>query len=110
MALPNAELAIVEPEKIRDYLLSPIHPIGRFKAVVFAALGYNQAQWEILRNDLLAVVKSGSSVAGQPSLYGQKHEVDGILVGPSGRSMLVRTVWMVRSADQVPRLVTAFPR
>lgn len=44
MALPNAELACIEPEKIRDYLLSPTHPIGRFKAMVFTtALGYNQA-------------------------------------------------------------------
>lgn len=110
MALPNAELAVVETEKVRDYLLSPIHPIGRFKVVVFTALGYDQAQWEILRDDLLAVARSGSSTAGQASLYGQKYEVDGILTGPSGRSMPVRTVWMVRSADRVPTLVTAFPR
>ncbi len=75
MALPNAELAVVESEKVKDYLLSPIHPIGRFKAVVFAALGYNQTQWKLLRDDLLAIAKSGKSVAGQPGLYGQKYEV-----------------------------------
>ena len=110
MALPNAELAAVEAEKVRDYLLSSMHPIGRFKAAVFASLGYEQAQWETLRNDLLALAKSGQSSAGQPSVYGQKYEVDGILAGPSGRSMPVRTVWIVRSAEQVPRFVTAFPR
>lgn len=33
--LPNAEQAVVEPAKVRDYLLSSAHPVGRFKAVVF---------------------------------------------------------------------------
>ena len=110
MVLPNAGLAFVEPAKVRDYLLSPVHPIGRFKAAVFAALGYKQEQWELLQDDLLALAKSGTLSNGQPSPYGQKYEVDGILTGPSGRFMPVRTVWIVRLVDQVPRFVTAFPR
>ena len=32
MKLPNADKAIISSEKLRDYILSPIHPIGRFKA------------------------------------------------------------------------------
>ena len=43
--LPNAATAVIEPSKIRDYLLSSSHPIGRFKAVVFTALGYSQEDW-----------------------------------------------------------------
>jgi hypothetical protein len=30
----------VDEQKVRDYLLSPVHPVGRFKARVFAALGF----------------------------------------------------------------------
>jgi len=30
--LPNPERAFVAPNKVRDYLLSPSHPVGRFKA------------------------------------------------------------------------------
>lgn len=110
MALPNAELAFIDTAKVRDYLLSPIHPIGRFKAAVFSALGYRQDQWELLRDDLLALAKEGTSRGGLPSPYGQKFEVDGILAAPSGRSMSVRTVWIVRPSDPMPRFVTAFPR
>ena len=44
--LPNADRATIEPSKVRDYLLSPAHPIGRFKAAVFAALGYTQDDWQ----------------------------------------------------------------
>ncbi|MGH7818267.1 MAG: DUF6883 domain-containing protein [Candidatus Binatia bacterium] len=37
MRIPNADRAVVDPRKLRDYCLSPIHPRGRHKARVFAA-------------------------------------------------------------------------
>jgi hypothetical protein len=37
---PDWEKAEIDPAKIRDYLLSLTHPVGRFKAPFFAALGY----------------------------------------------------------------------
>ena len=52
--LPNASLAIIDSAKLRDYLLSPAHPVGRFKAPFFAALGYAQEQWQQLEADLRA--------------------------------------------------------
>ena len=33
-----------------------------------------------------------------------------ILIGPSGRSATVRTVWILRPEEQFPRFVTALPR
>jgi hypothetical protein len=45
MKLPFAENAVVDAEKVRDYLLSRLHPVGRFKAVFFAGLGYTQENW-----------------------------------------------------------------
>lgn len=55
MQLPNSESAIVPEEKLRDYLLSPTHPIGRYKASFFHDLGYEQVNWqELERYSLLA--------------------------------------------------------
>ncbi len=48
MKLPNADQAIIPPEKIRDYLLSSSHPIGKFKAVFFKSIGYNEDNWQQL--------------------------------------------------------------
>lgn len=53
--LPYADRAVVEPSKVRDYLLSASHPIGRFKAAVFFALGYAPESWQRLRDDLSVV-------------------------------------------------------
>ncbi len=42
--LPAADRALVDPAKARDYLLSPAHPVGRYKAYVFFSLGYTQVR------------------------------------------------------------------
>jgi hypothetical protein len=110
MSLPNADRATVEPSKVRDYLLSSTHPIGRFKAKVFSALGYREEHWEQLRDDLLSIARTGSANPGQASEFGVKYEVDGILNGPSGRSAPFRTVWMAHDSQAPPRFITAFPR
>lgn len=52
MKLPNAGRAVIDPAMLRDYLLSPAHPLGRFKAPFFVALGYAQDQWPQLESDL----------------------------------------------------------
>ena len=109
MNIPNAERAIVEAAKVRDYLLSSAHPVGRFKAPFFTRLGYGQANWLELQRDLARFALSASAVPGQASRFGTKYEVSAILRGPSGRSATVVTVWMVRTGDDAPRLVTAYP-
>jgi len=110
MNLPNAEHAFIEPAKVRDYLLSPAHPVGRFKAAFFVSLGYTQIEWERLRDDLLAIAGSGDAVPGQETGFGRKFEVSGMLTGPSGRSAEIRTVWIVANEGAAPRFVTAYPR
>ena len=40
MYLPNANLAIVDREKIADYLLNPAHPDNGGKAKFFLGLGF----------------------------------------------------------------------
>lgn len=109
MKLPEAQRAVIAPAKIRDYLLSMSHPVGRFKAPFFASLGYTVADWQRLEQDLLAIANSGDAEPGRESRYGQKYEICGTLNGPSGKSASVLTVWIVRLGSDVPEFVTAFP-
>ena len=109
MNLVNAERAVVDPAKVRDYLLSTVHPVGRFKAALSVALGYSADRWEVLRDDILTLAQTGIASPGQHSPNGRKFELDGILTGPSGRSAAVRTMWILRPEEQFPRFVTALP-
>lgn len=107
--LPNADRTIVDAAKVRDYLLSPSHPVGRFKAVVFATLGLSSTNWEELSVWLLESARSAEAVPGQPSPYGQKYEVRATFSGRNGRMLEVVSVWIILAGDDVPRLITAFP-
>ena len=109
MRLPSAERAVVDPAKVRDYLLSPEHPVGRAKARFFAALGFHRGEWMVLRHALVAQAAAGEAEPGPATPYGRKYTGRGILQGPDGRSAPVVSVWIVLAGEHVPRLVTAYP-
>jgi hypothetical protein len=109
MKMPGAELAVVDPEKIRDYLLSPTHPVGKFKSVFFATLGYTEENWAELQGVFMKIAGTDVAVPGRFSRFGNKYEISARLTGPSGRSAAVITVWIVKHSDRVPRFVTAYP-
>jgi hypothetical protein len=107
---PDWEKAEIDPAKIRDYLLSPTHPVGRFKAPVFAALGYTQDEWQVLQADLRQIIGQGQAVYGGRNDYGEKYTVLARLKTPGGVSRDIITVWIVLSGENVPRFITAYPR
>jgi hypothetical protein len=109
MKLPAADRAVIAPAKIRDYLLSTSHPVGRFKEPFFASLGYTSTDWQRLEGDLRVLATSEDAEFGRRSLYGQKYEIRGTLAGPSARSAGVLTVWIILFNDEAPQFVTAFP-
>jgi Domain of unknown function (DUF6883) len=109
MKLPEAQHAVIAPAKIRDYLLSTSHPVGRFKAPFFASLGYTNANWPRLEEDLRDLAVSGDAELGKRNPYGQKYEIRGILRGPSGRSAGALTVWIILFGGDALQFVTAFP-
>jgi hypothetical protein len=109
MRVPGSERAVVDVAKVRDYLLSHEHPVGRFKAVFFETLGYSRDAWPRLQRDLLDLIQTGTAVEGQTSQFGRKYEVRGIVQGPYGRGAELVTVWVILVGDEAPRFVTAFP-
>jgi len=109
LRIPNAERAVIEPAKLHAYLLSRNHPIGRFKAAFFLALGYSSENWRQLEAALRSQHLSQDATAEAPTPYGQKYAIRATLGGPSGNSAEVVSVWVVRTGEEFPRFVTAYP-
>lgn len=110
MKLPSTDEVVIEVAKLRDYLLSPAHSVGRFKAVLFEALGYTAENWRDLEADIRALIRSQDARPGQPSRHGQKYEVSGMLGKENKKRIEMVTVWIIRTGEDVPRFVTAHPR
>jgi Domain of unknown function (DUF6883) len=109
LRIPNADRAVIEPAKLHDYLLSRGHAVGRFKASFFLALGYSADTWRQLESDLRGQHLSRDATAEPPTDYGRKHAIRDTLVGPSGQSAEVVSVWVVRTGEDFPLFVTAYP-
>ena len=110
MRLPDYDKAIIRSEKLRDYILSGEHPEGMYKAVVFARLGYTRSNWEVLENDIRKQILLLPAIQGDKTKYGQKYTITGTLVGPSGFSITVVSVWIIRKNETMPRFITIYPR
>lgn len=109
MRLRNADQAIIDPRKVRDYLLSLEHPIGRFKAHFFTRLGFASGMWQDLRDQLQSFALQADAEVSDETDYGQKYIVCGTIVGVAGKKAKVLTVWIVLRGEEVPRFVTAYP-
>lgn len=77
MRLPNAENAVIDIAKLKDYCLNPDHPEGKPKARVFQAkLGIGKNDAERLRQAILQAILKADAIEQKPSLYGQRFVVD----------------------------------
>jgi len=108
MKLPARD-AIIPPDKLRDYLLSPTHPDGRAKAEYLGRLGYFQDTFLQLEVDFREQVLCRDAQPVRASRYGQKYEILGPLTGPNGNTAWVRTIWIILAGEPAPRLVTLIP-
>src|SRR4051812_17968485 len=108
MTLPNAEHAIIDLAKLRDYCLSPTHPVGRHKAAVFrSALGLIAEDADYLAALIREGVRDRPATLGRSDEFGQRYQVDLPLTTQTG-SAIVCTAWIVRTGEDVPRLVTCY--
>ena len=108
MRLPNGERAIIDIRKLRDYCLNAAHPRGQHKARVFRSqlgLGQEHADW--LRERLREVAKTEDAQAGAMDAFGQRFVIDFEVAGPLGTAV-VRSCWIVRAGEAVPRLTSCF--
>lgn len=108
MELPNAQRAVVEIEKLRDYCLSTTHPRGKHKAMVFAsALGIsaNDAEW--LRDQILSAVLRNEAVSTEKDEFGQRYLID-FEIDYKDRRARIRTSWIIRISEDFARLTSCY--
>src|SRR3981189_1920164 len=104
--LPRGDQAILDIRKIEDYCLNPSHPRGRHKARVFReALGLQRSDAGWLPDVLLKA--AGSDEASQVTVdtWGTHWRLDAA-IRRHGKSVVVRTIWIVRTGESAPTFVT----
>jgi hypothetical protein len=109
MLIPNAENAVVDIRKLRDYCLNSNHENGKHKARLFSSiLGITIDDAEDLRQILLEVVKTYEAQLGRCDRFGQRYTLD-FSVEWQNRSATIRSGWIVEHDSDIPRLTTCYP-
>lgn len=110
MPLSNAEQAVVEIRKLREYCLDPTHPRGKHKARVFeSALGLTRDDAELLRSALLTAIREEKAERLFEDEHGTRYRVDFQMDIASSHAEIC-SIWIVRSDETFPRLVTCYVR
>jgi hypothetical protein len=109
MLIPNAENAVVDIRKLRDYCLNPEHDDGKHKARLFSSiLGMVASDAEELHQILLEVVKTHEARLGRQDEFGQRYTLD-FTIKWQNRSATLRSGWIIERSSEIPRLTTCYP-
>ncbi len=109
MKLPNSDKVVISREKLIDYILSETHSTGRFKARFFQALGFNRTNISFFETMLRTLANSEEINKVITSDYGTKYIIDGKVNTPSGKTIRLRTIWIIEKVQKRPRFITVYP-
>ena len=109
MRIPNAENAVVDLRKLRDYCLNSEHSTGKHKARLFRSLlGMTAENADELRKILLLVVRTEPVKLGRLDTFGQRYTLDFTLKWQN-KSAVIRSGWIIEANSQIPRLTSCYP-
>jgi hypothetical protein len=109
LEFPNRGNAYIPLSKLKEYLLSETHSVGKSKAKLLRSFGFNETNINMLMQGLISIAHLGEVKDVLSSPHGVKYVIDGSLRTPAGGSINIRTIW-ITDKDQVrPRFVTAYP-
>jgi hypothetical protein len=114
-ALPNYLNAEIPADKLMKYALDPAREArdpfgshGKNKARVFkSALGFDQSNWELLKQRILEELPYHEAVPRDEDEHGKRYTVVLPITGPNGVTANVLTGWIVEPGSDYPRLSTA---
>jgi len=109
MKLPNADRAVIESGKLTDYLLNLSHKRGGTKAKLLIQCGYSQDNWQQLEIDIRNSHLCAEVDTVRETMYGARYEISACLPTPTGRQLLVRTIWQMDTGTNFPRFITLIP-
>lgn len=109
MKIPNGKKVFIPIAKLKDYLLSETHAVGKSKAKFFRTIGFNASNINLLEDRLVSRAQTENIIEINTTQYGAKYAVDGLLETPKNTFVKIRTIWIIEKEESSPRFVTAYP-
>ena len=98
---------VIAREKVIAYLL--VRQSRNDKSSFLATAGYTLANPEALLASLAVLRDHGNAVPVDDNKFGRSYEIVGVLAGPLGIGLLVRTIWMTEHLSGSTKFITLIP-
>ncbi|MEK7812227.1 MAG: DUF6883 domain-containing protein [Candidatus Desantisbacteria bacterium] len=102
-------MVYIGTEKLRQYLLSMTHPVGKSKAKLLRSIGFNESNVNMLKKNLVELALKNEVVDKKVSVHGTKYVIDGNIQSPDSIEITLRTVWIIDNDENILRFITAYP-
>jgi hypothetical protein len=99
--------SVIAVEKLTGYLL--VRQRRGDKSAFLALAGYTTGTAQQLEGDLREQLTLYEARPAQCNRFGQYYEVVGILRGPNGKRLKIRTIWMTEHLTGVTKFITLIP-
>lgn len=90
MQLPHGDRVRIDDRKLREYLLSDTHPVGRHKLRYFESVGFSRDRPEELVQAIRSVAAHGTVSRRLVSPHGARYIVDGAVASPTKTIVVLR--------------------
>lgn len=108
MKLPNRKKVIISRDKLINYVLSDEEPKAKF----FRNIGFTKTNFRSLKKVIYQLAQSGEAkeVTEEDSPYHtSKYTLEGKINSPTGKSVMVITIWVIDKGQKRPRLISVYP-
>jgi hypothetical protein len=99
--------SLIPMEKLTRYLLVPL--ARGDKSAFLARAGYSADNPDCLRQDLRLQLLPLEATPAGTTKFGDFFEIRGVLCGPNGASLRVKSVWMREHLSETTRFITLLP-
>ena len=110
MRLTDQFELFIGDEKLLKYLLAGNPVKANDTAKLFSLFGYSTENASILKNQLKEIASGCEVESIGENDYGIFYVVSDEIKTPSGKMLLLQTVWHVMDGSEVARFVTAYPK
>jgi hypothetical protein len=99
--------SVISLEKITGYLLQwrPESDKSQF----LARAGYTQQNGEALADDIRRQLLPLEAQFEEQTQYGAMYSITGVLTGPTGEQLKVKTIWMIEAVTGLTKFITMYP-
>jgi len=99
--------AVIARSKVTDYLL--VRQDRGDKSAFLERAGYSARHPDLLVADLFRLSREAPAELVEENRFGRYYQVVGILTGPAGVGVSVRTIWMTEHLSGVTKFITLIP-